>query len=755
MRLKDLIKGHGGRMMKFKLDKITVALFVFLLIFGMFFVTATFEYNKEVMSEEQRLKDLLSVTKNNMESIITSRIISIQGLAAYAEMQGSFTQAEYDKFMEGIYVSTNQIVRNVTFLTDTIITHVYPYEENKSAIGSDLSLIEPQREVVQYVKEFKRTTLIAPVNLVQGGQGIVVRVPVVTNEKYFGQVAIVFDFQKTIEVIGIEGLSELNFIQLEEINPVTNKVAMIWSNYDLTFKEHIAEEVFLADTQLTLRLYPKEGIHGRTTLYYVILAFGLLMATFGYFSIWKLLDAKDKLLLDQEMMMEINEELYEANHELENTVGLLTASEAQIKHLAERDSLTDLLNRRRFIYDLERDIDQGNSGILFLLDLDNFKNVNDTLGHVYGDKVLKHVAQVLLKILVNKARVYRIGGDEFLIISKHETGVVDVDDLIANIYRALTEHNQVENINNHLTVSIGVVKFPQDGDNVEDILMRADLAMYSAKKAGKNRAMFFDEIMMSEFGERIDIEKKLRVAVENQDFKLLYQPVINTLSGEIVYFEALVRLKEMTLSPAVFIPIAEETGLILEIGRWVIRETMEQIKTWMAHGYEALPVAINLSPLQIDDDKIVDFFKEQLELHGLESHMIEVEITENMLIDSGEEKIKNLEKIRNLGITIALDDFGTGYSSINYLSFMPVDKIKLDKSLKDKFIHQDNTKVMEGIISIAHGLGLTVVTEGVEEQVEYMKLRELKCDMLQGYLFSKPVSGQEIEKLFETKAFWK
>ena len=306
----------------------------------------------------------------------------------------------------------------------------------------------------------------------------------------------------------------------------------------------------------------------------------------------------------------------------------------------------------------------------------------------------------------------------------------------------------VDNTENSITVTMGIVQYPIDGDSIDELLIKADIAMYSAKKSGKNRYLFFDEKMKEKFNDKVNIENTLRKALRNEDFLLLYQPIVETKTGDTSSFEALLRIRDSNITPDEFITIAEETGLILPIGKWVIKEAVRQISIWIEKGYAPLPVSINLSPRQFYDVKLVDYIKETLEDYQVDPSLLELEITENIFAEKKDEVINILNRLKAIGLKISLDDFGTGYSSLNYLTFMPLDRIKLDKSLKDKFIELENIKFMDSLIALAHGLNLKVVTEGVEKIEEFEKLKIAGSDYLQGYLFSKPIKNEEVEKIF-------
>lgn len=421
--------------------------------------------------------------------------------------------------------------------------------------------------------------------------------------------------------------------------------------------------------------------------------------------------------------------------------------EAHIQYLADHDALTGLLNRRRYELDLQALLETGQVGCVFMLDIDDFKNINDTQGHMYGDRILQHVAKILEKSAGLNATVYRFGGDEFLIIMENMVDTEDIRHLAELLARSLSGAQTMDGRPTHITSSMGVVRYPYDGSNVEELLIKADIAMYNAKKTGKNRHTLFEGSMAATFGERVHIERILLEAIQTEGFMLLYQPIVETTTGEIVYFEALIRLQGHLISPTVFIAIAEESNLIHPIGRWVIKEAIGQVVRWKKAGKGLKPISINLSPKQFYDDGLVDFLSKQLKEQGVDPALVEMEITETVLIDNATEAIKIIEKIRALGIKMALDDFGTGYSSINYITRIPVDRIKLDRSMTQELIK--NIPVMEGLITIAHGLGMQVVAEGVEKIEEAHLLGQVRCDYLQGYLFSRPVPPEQTEVLLD------
>lgn len=420
--------------------------------------------------------------------------------------------------------------------------------------------------------------------------------------------------------------------------------------------------------------------------------------------------------------------------------------EKYIKYLADRDSLTGLYNRRKFAEVLNDELKNDRKGAMLLLDIDDFKNINDILGHVYGDEILRRLAGLIKDSSSEGMIAFRFGGDEFLILLK-EYEACKIEEYTERLISLFKDRIVVDQMENNITVSIGIVQYPNDGNNIDDLLIKADIAMYSVKRTGKNRYLFFDKKIKEKFNNKIKIENILRKALKQESFILHYQPIIETHTGRVSSFEALLRIKNINISPEVFISIAEETGLIIPIGKWVIKEAIKQIRTWTDNGHSPLPISINLSPRQFYDINLIEYIKKTLEEYDVDPPLLEVEITENVFAEKRWETVDILNRLKSLGIMISLDDFGTGYSSLNYLTYMPLDKVKLDKSLKDKFIELENIKIIDNLIALVHGLNLKVVTEGVEEVEEFRRMRRAGSDFIQGYLFSRPITIEEVEKI--------
>ncbi|MDP3876104.1 MAG: EAL domain-containing protein [Methylobacter sp.] len=432
------------------------------------------------------------------------------------------------------------------------------------------------------------------------------------------------------------------------------------------------------------------------------------------------------------------------------------AAEEQIKQLAFYDPLTQLPNRRLLQERLKHSIDverrDGKQLALLMLDLDRFKAVNDSLGHLAGDELLQQVATRITTRLRDVDMVARLGGDEFVIlledIAHPEDAARVAEEIIAELSRlfCLAQNEEVQ-----IGASIGISLYPQHGDSPELLMDHADAALYQAKDAGRGCFAYFSEDLTLVARERIALESRLRRAIEQGDLRVFYQPQMDIINGRIVGAEALVRWQdpvEGLIPPFRFIPIAEETGLIIAIGEWVLRETCRQGRAWLDAGLPSLTLAVNVSPHQFRRGDICALVARVLSETGFPARQLELEITESGLMDNQDNASAILKDLRKQGIRLAIDDFGTGYSSLAYLKHFPLDLLKIDKSFIDDIPHlQDDMEIAATIIAMGHILGFKVLAEGVETLAQLEFLQEKGCDSYQGYIKSKPIPAEEFAQL--------
>ncbi len=424
-------------------------------------------------------------------------------------------------------------------------------------------------------------------------------------------------------------------------------------------------------------------------------------------------------------------------------------------HLANHDVLTGLPNRKRFLDRLSDAMAATNpNGAVFFLDLDHFKEVNDTLGHLVGDQLLQTVARRLLSTVRKSDLVARLGGDEFGILMSGGVSAKPAEEHAQRIIKSLARPFQIDSNTLHIGVSIGIAFFNDGPLIVEDAVRNADLAMYRAKTEGRNTYRFFQPDYDLELRRRLELESDIRSAISDDQFHLHFQPKVSISDDRIIGAEALIRWrhpKHGQLSPMEFIPAAERCGLIVPLGDWVIRKACEQLKAWAGRGMAPLPIAVNLSPIQLKDDAFLASVKEHWAQTGLDPSLLEFEITESVVMHDVEHSMEVMRHLSNLGFGLSIDDFGTGYSSLSYLRRFPIDKIKIDKSFVTE-MGEDNdaTAIVGTIVGLGRSLNLGVVAEGVETMPQLAHLKLMGCDEGQGYLFSRPLPIQEFEALLST-----
>lgn len=426
----------------------------------------------------------------------------------------------------------------------------------------------------------------------------------------------------------------------------------------------------------------------------------------------------------------------------------------KLRHLSYYDSLTDLPNRTYFRENLESILRQNPEDkplVLFFLDLDRFKIVNDTLGHHRGDLLLQAVSQRLMECVGHRGTVFRFGGDEFTIILQNMRDNVEVKQVAKEIVEQFKRSFSIVGYDLFVTVSLGISVYPRDGRNPESLIRCADIAMYHAKEAGKSQYAFYNTEMTRVIKEQLHLEVKLRKALEQKELYLNYQPRVNIKTGKIVGMEALMRWQDPDLgrvSPKEFIPLAEETGLIVPMGKWALQTACRQTREWQHRGLKNLTLSVNISTLQFQQADIVEMVLGVLQETGLDPHFLELEITESLFMVEREEALRKLNLLVEKGIKISIDDFGTGYSSLNYLRYLPVNVIKIDKEFLRNIgkVAYDET-LAEAIIAMAHSLNLSVVAEGVETETQYRFIQAKGCDEMQGYYFSEPVDAITFESL--------
>lgn len=433
--------------------------------------------------------------------------------------------------------------------------------------------------------------------------------------------------------------------------------------------------------------------------------------------------------------------------------------EQELQFQATHDSLTGLPNRVLLLDRIRQSMAKADRhhktfGV-FYMDLDRFKLINDSLSHEAGDEILRAVSERLEKVLRAEDTLARLGGDEFVIIVNDINSDVDLINIAKKVLDVLDSPFELYNHQFVITTSLGISIYPKDGRNIEELIRNADTAMYRAKELGANQFQFYTDDLNKRNLERLERESELRHAIANNEFFLVYQPQYDLNTGRLVSVEALIRWKHPVhgeLLPIDFIPLAEESGLIVPIGEWVLKTACKQLKKWLDQGLPPIRVAVNVTGKQFRLYDLPKTITNILEETGLKPEFLELELTENIIINNAD-IINTIKQIKSMGIQIVLDDFGTGYSSLNYLRELPVDRLKIDQSYVQNFdSNRGDDVIIQAIIAMAKSLNLDVLAEGVETQKQLDFLKSMKCTEVQGYYFSKPISSEECEQLLMKSA---
>lgn len=496
----------------------------------------------------------------------------------------------------------------------------------------------------------------------------------------------------------------------------------------------------------------------------VISAFAVLLVFVSIllFYIHKIQRMKRKLSASHEELTQIYKELSASDEamklqydEITKMNDKLSISEERLSYLVYHDSITGLPNKLS-LYEHAKHLleSEDKKAALLFIDIDNFKYVNDTLGHAFGDKLIVKVSERLTALLQEHCFLYRLSGDEFIIIITHIENKKQVEDFASFILANFLKDFDSLGSNLHVSLSIGISLYPDHSSELEQLLKYADIAMYHVKESGRKNYMVYDRTMNEAFTERVTIEKHLQNAFDNNEFQVYYQPQLDIRTNKISGFEALLRWNSPvlgTVSPLKFIKVAEDTHFIIPLGKLVLQKSCEFLKQLREKGYTDLTVSVNISILQLLQADFIDFVNETLETYQLEPEYLELEITESILIESFDIITPKLQSLRENNIRLALDDFGKGYSSLNYLKQLPITTLKVDKSFIDYIIGENEDDLVGYIISIGKNMGMCVIAEGVEYQNQLDYLIRHDCDKIQGFLFSKPIPENEIFKLLSSQ----
>lgn len=623
-----------------------------------------------------------------------------------------------------------------------VIRWVELTEPNNEVLGLNVALSRERFKALQAASRTGNYDVSGVIDLRQGGKGVVIYAPVGAGQDNNGFVAGVFKMEALARRLLPPGQAHLWQI---EIHSNGRKVYTLKdAQRSATAMSHTVPVTLPAlDWQLVVRP-SAQWISQQTSAWprwtFIALVFvGLLVSlTTGLL----------------QLILKRNQALLATRQELDDEIVYRENIQKDLIRLESTDVLTGLANRRFFMEDLAHALSvsarQKRQLAMVMLDLDRFQMLNDSLGHQFGDDLLIKVGERLNQLGDERTMVAYSGGDEFMIYQQHVETIDDVIHLLGLIKQCFAKPYLVHNEAHSITATLGVAVYPQSGEDADTLLRNADIALYRAKEQGRNTYQFYTEGMQEREVMRLELEKDLSQALARNEFVLHYQPQLHLDSNQVTGAEALIRWQHPRrglLLPGDFIPLAEESGRITDIGHWVVQAACRQLAAWKGTPFEHLKIAVNLSGRELDDDCLVDHIRDTLSAAGVPGKQLEVELTEEIFIQNVERNLDQLSRLNDLGVRLAVDDFGVGYSSLAYLRDFPVDLLKIDRSFVTNVnARHDDAVIVRAVINLAHNLGLRVVAEGVENKAQRDFLKTLGCNTIQGYLISRPVTARVLEQ---------
>lgn len=634
---------------------------------------------------------------------------------------------------------------------DFIIRWLEPLTTNENVLGYNAALDKQRRTALEAAKNSGNYDVSGVVDLRQGGKGLVIYAPVGAGSDNIGFVAGVFRMDTLARQI--MAVHEPTMFRIE----IRNKDNLVYTLSDFEAASDLMSYTVpvnlpTLDWQLTIQPSPewvsKQQSPWPCWTFITIVFMGLLTSL-------------TTLLL--QLILKRKQDLLITRQELDEEIAQRKTIQQDLVRLESTDVLTGLANRRFFMEDLAHALNVADRQVrqvaLVMLDLDRFQMLNDSLGHQFGDELLVQVAGRLDKLSDERITVAYSGGDEFMICQQRVEDIDDVIYLLGRIKQCFEAPFVVQNEVHSVTATLGVAVYPQSGLDADTLLRNADIALYRAKEQGRNTYQFYTEGMQEREVMRLELEKDLSQALAGDEFVLHYQPQLNLFSGEVTSVEALIRWQHPRrglLPPGEFIPLAEESGRITDIGHWVVMAACRQLAAWKGTRFENVRVAVNLSGRELDDESLVERIRKALDTEGIPPDRLEVELTEEIFIQNIEHNLGQLSRLHDLGVHLAIDDFGVGYSSLAYLRDFPVDLLKIDRSFITEVTERhDDAVITRAVINLAHNLGLRVVAEGVETKAQLNFLKNHHCDLAQGYLISRPIPAAELERALTIGAFEK
>lgn len=680
------------------------------------------ERTKYLESQRYQLLQTLANYASELEGVVNSGVVALDSIRSELILSPQIDLSTLDARV-ALLLHNYPHFRHIAVAPDLVIRYVYPLPGNEAVIGVDYRNIPNQLAAIEKTLALSKPVVAGPVNLLQGGTGLVVRVPVILpDQSVWGIIAAIMPLEPLLERVRLTGLQQNYYVALSGRDGEDSANQLFWGDQQLLQLDKVQVDIKLPVGRWQLHAAAKETP--------VWLVGPLAWLTPLVVTVIVLLCCALLLLL--RMAREREEALY------------------TIAFQATYDPLTNLPNRAVFTEQLSRMIKQAQSSqsslSLMCIDLDEFKQVNESLGHITGDKLLRAVAERLQLLVGENDVLARLGGDEFVIVSELSSAPEQTELMADRLVQELAKPVLVGDKSLAVSASIGIAMYPHDGMSHSDLLKHADRAMYAAKQIGRNTYHFYDAAMQKEADRFVHLHNEIMNGIAQQQFFLVYQPIYDVNQQVFNKCEALVRWQHPErglISPMEFISVAERTGAIRPLGQWILQQALADMRRFELLGLK-LQMSINRSSQEFNVHHVAEEWLQMIERAGVDCGQLIFEITESLFMDRISVQQNNILKLHQQGLQLAIDDFGTGYSALNYLSRYPVNLIKIDKSFVTDVASADKAKSLAAVlINMAKVLDVQVVAEGVETQAQLQVLTELGCDFIQGYYFSKPLRADD------------
>lgn len=689
---------------------------------------ALIEKEHDILLNQIATTQASSIERRLTLSLAATQVISQEVIQAHGDL------SNFDRIAENTLSSIGGI-NNLQLAPDGVITKIFPLEGNESAIGLNILKHPVYREATLHSIKNKKLMVAGPFQLVQGGIALLGRNPVFLmdqngQETFWGFVSAMIYLDDLLQSTELYRLADQGYLfQLSRIPPESKEAIVFVEPIKAFVGSTVTAPITIPSGNWTLTIGRNQGLDTQyiTQWYLISFLIGLLSATFVYY-------------------------LLRYPLKLQSLVDIKTA---ELHKLAYTDPLTHLPNRRLLMDKMKEavlNIHKSHTAFIYF-DIDNFKRINDSIGHDVGDYILCCAAERIQQNLQENDLVGRLGGDEFGVLLHNIKDKEQVKEWLNRLNETIKKAIIIKQKEHFISMSFGIVLMPEDGDNIVSIMQNADMAMYHAKHLGKDQYCFYSHSMKEKTLNRIHWEDDIQSAIHHREFILFYQPLFSIGKKQVIGAEALIRWNHVDkgmVAPDQFIPIAEETGQILEIGYWVIREACDYIQSRSERNLPPLTIQINLSPLQLSDPHLLPYLIQCLIETNIDPKLLGIEITETALLHDITLATQVLNKIKAMGIGIAIDDFGIGYSSLKLLKDLPFDILKIDRLfIFELETNPDDQRIVEAIIAMSHKLGLQVIAEGIETNEQLIQLQEFQCDSGQGYYLGRPVPKDDFEKKLE------